>query len=100
MLEREYVKKYLRIDFDCDDGYIDDLIQMSKDFIKEQTGVEYNESDTVYTQALLLMIAHFYDNRTPVSEKAVSEIPFSLGCMLKHIGMRGSIVPSPLGGEG
>lgn len=90
MLNVEYIKKYLRIDFDCDDAYIGDLLKLSKDFIKEQTGVEYNESDTVYTQALLLMTAHFYDNRTPVSEKAVSEVPFSLGCMLKHIGMRGA----------
>ena len=91
MLELEYIKKYLRIDFDGDDAYIGDLVTLSKNFIKEQTGVEYNANDFVYNQAVLLMVAHFYDNRSPLSEKAVVNVPFSLECMIKHIGMRGSI---------
>ena len=91
MLELEYIKKYLRIDFDGDDAYLEDLLTLSKDFIKEQTGVEYSASDAVYNQAVLLMIAHFYDNRTPVSEKAITNVPYSLDCMLKHIGMRGNL---------
>lgn len=89
-LNLEYVKKYLRIDFNNDDAYLGDLITLSKDFIKQQTGVEYNAADTVYNQAVLLMVAHFYDNRTPISEKAVVNVPNSLDCMLKHIGMRGA----------
>lgn len=90
-LNVEYLKKYLRIDYDIDDTYLTDLIDLSKKFIKEQTGVEYNKNDSVYNQAVLLMCAHFYDNRTPISEKAVVNVPYSLDCMLKHIGMRGSI---------
>lgn len=90
MLELEYIKKYLRIDFDGDDAYIADLVTLSKNFIKEQTGVEYSANDFVYNQAVLLMVAHFYDNRSPLSEKAVVNVPFSLECMIKHIGMRGS----------
>ena len=88
-LELSSVKKYLRIDFDDDNDYLTDLINLSKKFIEEQTGVEYDSSDAVYNQAILLMTAHFYDNRTPVSEKAVLNVPYSLDCMLKHIGMRG-----------
>ena len=82
------VKKYLRIDFDNDNDYISDLIEMSKAYIKEQTGKEYTAGNKVYEQAILLMVAGYYDNRTPFSEKAVNEMNcMSLKYMLNHIGM-------------
>ena len=82
------VKQYLRIDFDSDDTYISQLIDMSKSYIKEQTGKTYTAGNKVYEQAILLMVAGFYDNRTPFTEKAVNETNcMSLKCMLNHIGM-------------
>lgn len=87
-LELADVKKYLRIDFDNDDSYIQDLIVMSKSYIKEQTGKEYTAGNRVYEQAILLMVSGFYDNRTPFSEKAVDEMNcMSLRYMLNHISM-------------
>ncbi len=88
MLTLSDVKKYLRIDFDNDNDYISDLIEMSKSYIKEQTGKEYTAGNRVYEQAILLMVAGFYDNRTPFSEKAVDEMNcMSLKYMLNHIAM-------------
>lgn len=87
-LELTDVKKYLRIDFDNDNEYISDLIEMSKAYIKEQTGKVYTAGNKVYEQAVLLMVAGFYDNRTPFSEKAVNEQNcMSLKSMLNHIAM-------------
>ena len=89
MLTLEAVKKYLRIDFKDDDDYIYDLINLSKSYIYQQTNVHYNCNDAVYNQAVLFMVAHFYDNRSPISEKAITEVPMTLTSMIKHIGMRG-----------
>ncbi len=85
------VKKYLRVDFNNDDDYIEDLIKMSKDYIYGQTDVEYAENDLLYKQAILLTVANFYDNRSPISEKAIIETPMSLTQLIKQIGMRGPI---------
>lgn len=85
----ENIKSYLRITHKVDDTYITSLIQLSKRFIKEQTGVEYKEGDEVYCQAIMLMVGFYYDNRQAVSGKTMVNVPFSLDCMIKHIGIRG-----------
>lgn len=83
------VKKYLRVQHDIDDKYIETLIILSKNYIKEQTGVEYHKCDTVYQHAIMLMVAHFYDNRASISEKNLVNVPYTLDCLIKHIGVRG-----------
>ena len=90
-LTLDSVKKYLRIDFDIDDDYIEDLIEMSKSYIYGQTNVEYSDNDLLYKQAILLTVANYYDNRSPISEKAIIETPMSLTQLIKQIGMRGPI---------
>lgn len=88
-LDLAYVKSYLRIDYNDDDTYLTDLISLSKRYIYEQTGVEYSDSDELYRQAVLLSVSHFYGSRSPVSEKAITVMPFSLEAIVRHIGMRG-----------
>lgn len=90
-IELENVKQYLRISHNIDDAYIQDLINLAKSLVKEQTGVEYKENDDVYSMAVLQAVSHFYDNRSPISEKAVTQVPYTLDCLIKHIGARGSI---------
>ena len=85
------VKEYLRILHDVDDDYLISLIEMSKDFIYEQTGVKYNCCDKVYKQCILLMVAHFYDNKMAISEKNLTVVPYSMDCLIKHINIRGEI---------
>lgn len=85
----EDTKKYLRISHNIDDDYILDLIELSKNFIEHQTGVTYKEPDNIYEMCILQCVSHFYDNRSPISEKAVTQIPFTLDCLIKDIGMRG-----------
>lgn len=87
-LDLAYVKSYLRVDFDDDDTYLTDLINLSKRYIYEQTGVEYSETDEIYKQAVLLSVSHFYGSRSPINEKALYVVPYSLEAMVRHIGMR------------
>lgn len=84
------IKNYLRINHNIDDAYIESLIETAKLFIKEQTGVELKEGDKVYEQGVFFLVAHLYDNRSPISEKAVNTVPYTLDAILKHIKIRGA----------
>jgi len=86
------VKEYLRINHDIDDNYIGSLIDLSKEFIKTKTGVEYDKNDTLYKQAILFCVAHYYDNRTSIIDKAIVEVPYTLNEFIKTIGFRGQYV--------
>lgn len=85
------IKKYLRITHNADDAYIESLLSVAKQFIKEQTGVEYTESDKVYEQGCLFLVAHLYDNRSPITEKAVNTVPYTLDAIIRHIKIRGAV---------
>lgn len=85
------IKAYLRITHNVDDAFIESLVGISKAFIKEQTGVDFVEGDKVFEQCVLFMVAHLYDNRASVTEKATTEIPYTLDALLRHIRIRGAI---------
>ena len=91
MITLEQTKQYLRISHDIDDQYITDLIEMSKNFIEHQTGIEYTEVDTIYEMCILQCVSHFYDQRSPIVEKAVTQVQYTLDCLIKDIGMRGEL---------
>lgn len=84
-------KQYLRIAYSNDDTFITSLITMAKQLIKEQTGVEYTNGDEVYKIAVFQAVAHFYDKRESYSEKNITTVPYTLDCLIKHIGLRGPI---------
>lgn len=88
------IKKYLRITHNVDDAYLEGLKSVAKQFITEQTGVEYNESDKVYEQGILFLVAHLYDNRSPVSEKAIAVVPYTLEAIIFHLKIRGAYTPA------
>ena len=85
-------KEYLRINHTRDDDYIIELIKLAKDLIKTKTSISYEREDAVYTQAILMCVAHYYDNRTSVIDKAIAEIPYTLNELIKTIGFRGEYV--------
>lgn len=88
-LRLEDIKAYLRINHNVDDAFLESLVETSKDFIKEQTGVDFIYNDKVYEQCVLFMVAHLYDNRASVTEKATTEIPYTLDALIRHIKLRG-----------
>lgn len=84
----EDTKKYLRISHDIDNAYIEDLIDLAKKFIYHQTGILYTENDSIYEMCILQCVSHFYDNRSPITEKALVSVPYTLDMLIKDIGMR------------
>lgn len=89
-IELSDIKSYLRITHNVDDTFIESLVGTSKAFIKEQTGVEFVEADKVYKQAVFFMVAHLYDNRSAITEKAVHSVPYTLDALIIHIRLRGA----------
>lgn len=84
------IKSYLRIIHNVDDLFLENLLLTAKDLIKEQTGVEFQDGDKVYEQCVLFMVAHLYDNRASVTDKAINEIPYTLDALIRHIKLRGA----------
>ena len=64
MLTLEYVKEFLRIDHEEEDGYLSVLILLAKElcenYLRRELPVEENEC---VKQAQLLVVSHFYENR-------------------------------------
>ena len=85
------IKEYLRINHDVDNNFIYNLIETSKVFIQEQTGVIYKAGDKVFEQCILFLVAHLYDNRASITEKTMNEIPYTLDALIRHIKLRGAI---------
>lgn len=106
-LHLQQVKDHLRVDFNDDDNYIQDLIDMTEMAIEQEigqslsgltwvlltgstltgytqtTGIqEANGSGTFplrLKQGMLLMIGHFYQNREPaIIGVAINKIPWGL----------------------
>lgn len=90
-IELSDIKAYLRITHDLDDKFIESLVETSKAFIKEQTGVEFVAGDKVYEQGILFHVAHLYDNRSAFTDKATNEIPYTLDAIIRHIKIRGAL---------
>lgn len=89
MISISEIKSYLRINHSADDAYIENLLEIAKSFIGEQTGVKYVKEDKVFSQGVLFLVAHLYDNRSPISEKAVNTVPFTLDAIICHLKIRG-----------
>ena len=87
--EIQAIKDYLRITHDNDDLYLSNLYDLAISLIKTKTGVEYNQCDSIYQHAVFMCVAHYYDNRTSIVDKAIQEIPYSLNELIKTIAFRG-----------
>lgn len=62
-IDLDNVKKYLRVESEEEDGYIEFLIEFSKEIIKNSTGNDGANPSRTYEAAQLLIIADRYENR-------------------------------------
>lgn len=64
-LQLNDVKEYLRIDHDAEDGYISVLLLLAKELCENYLRCSIPDPlPEVVKQAELLVIAHFYENRS------------------------------------
>ena len=65
MLTLEYVKEFLRVDHDEEDGYISVLIILAKELCENYLRHELpTERIEPIEQAQLLVVSHFFENRS------------------------------------
>ncbi len=85
----EDIKQYLRISHNLDDNMLEGLIKAAHQLIIEKTGTTYKEGDEAYLMLVRFLVAHFYENREAVGQKAMSEMPYSIQHLMVHIATRG-----------
>ena len=86
------VKNYLRVDHEADDAYIRQLITAADVFIKAYTDdLETLPEDL--QQAVLLMISHWYDQRSIIDNSKArqtgQEMAFTLSALLANHKVQG-----------
>lgn len=85
----EEAKEHLRVDFADDDNYITNLIEVVESTVAIEIGVELSTIATAgvlpkgLTHAMLLMVAHFYMMREPVTVGVSAvKIPFGFDYLI------------------
>lgn len=76
MIELQEVKDYLRVDIEEDDPLLETLIIAAVEYLKNATGKEYPATDEEGNAVnyelekiyLKLLIAYWYENRTPAGK--------------------------------
>lgn len=85
-MELERFKIYARIDHTDEDALIDAILTAADNAVRDMTGKEPPKvGDELFDMAVLQLAAHWYENRTPVTDTAVNDVPFTLQMLLNHI---------------
>jgi uncharacterized phage protein (predicted DNA packaging) len=74
------VKTYLRIDGTEDDILLSSLILAAKEYIKNATGIEIDETKDLHKLAVSLLVAHWHENREVIGK--ADKLAFSLESIL------------------
>lgn len=81
-MELQEVKGFLRVDSSADDAFIESLIVSTDQYLKG-SGCDSTVNPDLYAQAQKILIAHWYQNRTPALVGTMSHlVDFSLQSMI------------------
>ena len=87
-MELERFKTYARIDHADEDVLIESKLTAADNAVRDMTGKDPPKAgDELFDMAVLQLAAHWYENRTPVTDAAVNEVPFTLQVLLNHIAL-------------
>lgn len=87
-MELERFKTYARIDHADEDVLIESMLTAADNAVRDMTGKDPPKAgDELFDMAVLQLAAHWYENRTPVTDTAVNEVPFTLQVLLNHIAL-------------
>ena len=62
IIDLDYVKNFLRVDFTEDDKYINLLIEVAKDYICDAVGI-FDENNSRHKLLLLNIVSELYEKR-------------------------------------
>ncbi|UYL93967.1 head-tail connector protein [Geobacillus phage vB_GthS_PK3.5] len=64
----EEAKNWLRVDFSDDDALITTLINAAEEYLKNATGVEFNENNHLAKLFCMTLISDWYENREMIGK--------------------------------
>jgi uncharacterized phage protein (predicted DNA packaging) len=84
--ELEKIKNYLRLDTDLtnDDDELKALLAGARKYIEKTTNKIYNDDDELMELCKMLLVSHWYTNRSIVSKSGIVEYPYSITSLLEH----------------
>jgi uncharacterized phage protein (predicted DNA packaging) len=86
----ELVKEYLRLDGNDEDLILNHLIDSAKEYLKNATGVDFDEGNHNHKMVVLLLTTRWYENRNLIG-KGGNDLDFTLSSMLLQIELEGKI---------
>ena len=93
-MELEKVKKHVRVDHSFEDDLLETYIEWAELEVKDSVSTSENINDEYFTdnphyeRAVTLLTAHYFENRLPMSETRLNNLPF--GVMSAIHKMRGA----------
>ena len=80
--------EFARIDMQDDDGTIAAILTAAETYVREKTGKRRPDGgdSSLYDNAVKMLAAHWYDNRTPTGTDT-REIPYTLSDLISHISL-------------
>lgn len=64
-MDIEEIKKYLRIDYDCEDEEIKAFVSAAEEYLKN-AGITAKPESELYKLAVKLLVSNWYSNRIPI----------------------------------
>lgn len=89
-MDLQYVKGYLRVDYDDDDILIQGFMAGAKNYL-HGAGVPERQDDELYNIVVLMLVALFYENRE-VTDKDI-KIPSVLQNFIVQLSVRSGVTP-------
>ncbi|MSS43160.1 phage gp6-like head-tail connector protein [Anaerosalibacter bizertensis] len=86
ILTLEETKSFLKVDYDDEDEYIEELINASEQYLKNATGKEYDSTSFLAKLYCKILISDWYDNREYMEENKISKrVRFTMQSILQQL---------------
>lgn len=84
ILTLDEAKEYLKVEHNDEDILIQGLIVAAENYIKNATGIEFDNTNELAKLAVRLLIVNWYENREINTDKA-NKLAFSLDVILTQL---------------
>jgi uncharacterized phage protein (predicted DNA packaging) len=97
-LDTSKTKKYIRVTDGEEDVTIEGLQLAAEEYLTN-AGINKNYGKELYSLAIKLLVSHWYENRTPQSEKAQTKLSFSLEAIILQLQFSNDDITAPTENE-
>nr|DAI97032.1 MAG TPA: head tail connector [Caudoviricetes sp.] len=88
-VELNEIKNYLRVDHPFDDTLLTTLKKVAEEYVYSAIELE-NVQDSRFDLAVLLLIGHFYSNRSATTGENISSLPLGVTSLIHQLRGLGS----------